>query len=70
LVSLALKLGSRGDFDFVRCGCIPPQVAYEGKLYVFAGCGAKGRRNDLFVYDPATNSWEALPGHDGIRVRA
>ncbi|KAG2440042.1 hypothetical protein HXX76_004157 [Chlamydomonas incerta] len=43
------------------------------KLYVFGGCGEKGRLNDLHQYDTVSNTWaplavpsaEAVPGRGG-----
>ncbi|KAG2454804.1 hypothetical protein HYH02_000636 [Chlamydomonas schloesseri] len=60
-------------------GSPPPQRSYHTmtslghKLYVFGGCGEKGRLNDLHQYDTATNTWtplavpsaEAVPGRGG-----
>jgi len=32
-----------------------------GRVYVFGGCGAAGRLNDLWGYDVAAGRWERLP---------
>ena len=39
-------------------------VSVGTKLYVFGGCGAKGRLADLYSYDVPTKTWTQLPGHD------
>jgi N-acetylneuraminic acid mutarotase len=36
-------------------------VAVQDKLYVFGGCSAAGRQNDLWCYDPETNTWIEMP---------
>lgn len=37
-------------------------------IYIFGGCGAKGRLNDLFVYDTFTGRWKQLIGTSHIQV--
>ena len=44
-------------------------MGYEGKLYVFGGCGAKGRMHDLYAFDVKEGTWEALPGKEEMKVR-
>ena len=41
----------------------------SGRLYVFGGCGADGRLNELHAYDPATNEWQQLPASQAVPVR-
>jgi N-acetylneuraminic acid mutarotase len=43
-------------------------VSSGNNLYLFGGCGAKGRLNDLHQYDTKTNSWQTLPSQPGIKV--
>lgn len=44
------------------------QVGFEGKLYVFGGCGAKGRMRDLYAFDIGKGTWEALPSKEEMKV--
>lgn len=37
-------------------------------LYIFGGCGADGRLNDLWCYDSEANSWAQLPHSEQIKV--
>ncbi|KAI8475700.1 MAG: kelch repeat protein [Monoraphidium minutum] len=45
----------------------PPARSYHaaaaagGRVYIFGGCGAKGRLADLWRYDPAAAAWAELP---------
>ena len=41
----------------------------SGRLYVFGGCGADGRLNELHAYDSATNEWQQLPASQAVPVR-
>lgn len=38
-------------------------------LYVFAGCAAVGRLNDLHRFDTITNEWEQMPSSDALAGR-
>ena len=57
-------------------GSIPQPRSYHaaavasGMLYVFGGCGADGRLNELHAYDPAGNQWQQLPASDAVPVGA
>ncbi|KAM3571606.1 hypothetical protein VYU27_006374 [Nannochloropsis oceanica] len=44
-------------------------VGFEGKLYVFGGCGAKGRMRDLYAFDIGKGTWEALPSKEEMKGR-
>ncbi|KAK3092884.1 hypothetical protein FSP39_008380, partial [Pinctada imbricata] len=35
-------------------------------LYVFGGCGAKGRMSDLYAFDTETSTWEKFPQSEAI----
>ena len=37
-------------------------------LYIFGGCGADGRLNDLHCYDTKSNTWRALPTQPEIKA--
>lgn len=37
-------------------------------LYIFGGCGAEGRLNDLHRLDTTNNTWYALPSQSSIKV--
>ena len=39
-----------------------------GNLYIFGGCGAEGRLNDLHELDTVSNTWRRLPSHSDIKV--
>ena len=39
-----------------------------GDLYIFGGCGADGRLNDLHQYSTTSNTWRTLPPHPDIKV--
>lgn len=60
---------------FEAAGSVPQPRSYHvaaaiaGKLYVFGGCGADGRLNELHAYDPASNEWQQLPASDAVPVR-
>ena len=69
------------DVESMKCsevhaaGAAPQPRSYhasasssDGKLYIFGGCGAEGRLNDLHCYDVKTNTWEALPASPNIKV--
>lgn len=53
----------------------PPKRNYHAMtaagrcLYVFGGCGDKGRLNDLWAYDVDTNVWRELPAGSAMKVR-
>ena len=36
---------------------------YQGKLYIGAGWGSSGCRQDFYAYDMAMNNWTTLPNH-------
>jgi N-acetylneuraminic acid mutarotase len=54
----------------------PPQprsyhtmAASGGRLYVFGGCGAGGRLNDLHAYDTEAGAWAQLPTSEAVAPR-
>lgn len=62
-----MKLDSMGDVPQARSFHVA--TAAGGKLYVFGGCGAGGRLNELHSYDPESNAWQQLPASDAVAVR-
>ncbi|KAG2559095.1 hypothetical protein PVAP13_8NG319184 [Panicum virgatum] len=65
---------SAGKWAFLSSGADgPPPRSYHsmaadgdaasggGRVYIFGGCGATGRLNDLWGYDVAAGRWEQLP---------
>jgi len=40
----------------------------DDKLYVFGGCGAKGRMHDLYAYDIQKACWEEFPEEKAMKV--
>ena len=40
-----------------------------GKLFLFGGCGANGRLNDLHEFDIGRGKWTQLPSSNAIRGR-
>jgi N-acetylneuraminic acid mutarotase len=78
-------LGDTWAFDTVArtwrqlacSGGSPPARSYHqmtalagtNKLFVFGGCGASGRLNDLWQLDTQTESWEQLPSSDAVAPR-
>lgn len=44
-------------------------VSDEKSLYVFGGCGSKGRLNDLWKFDLESSSWSMLPLNTAIAGR-
>ena len=78
-------LGDTWAFDTVArawrqlacSGVCPPARSYHAatalagttKLFVFGGCGASGRLNDLWALDTATETWEHLPSSDAVAPR-
>jgi N-acetylneuraminic acid mutarotase len=44
-------------------------ASQAAKLYVFGGCGASGRLNDLYCFDTKAGAWQQLPTSDTIAPR-
>lgn len=44
-------------------------VSIGRKLYIFGGCAASGRQNDLWAFDIDKNFWESLPSEGGPSPR-
>ncbi|TFJ81544.1 hypothetical protein NSK_006796 [Nannochloropsis salina CCMP1776] len=44
-------------------------VALDDKLYVFGGCGTKGRMHDLYAYDIQKACWEDFPEEKAMKGR-
>merc|ERR1712110_14770 len=44
-------------------------VGIGSDLYVFGGCSAHGRMNDLYRFDTTKNTWHALPSPNGMDGR-
>ncbi|ORY46878.1 galactose oxidase [Rhizoclosmatium globosum] len=44
-------------------------TASKDYVFVFGGCPAKGRLNDLHQFDPATRTWTQFPSHSEISPR-
>ncbi|KAJ3290161.1 hypothetical protein HDU79_003467 [Rhizoclosmatium sp. JEL0117] len=44
-------------------------TASKDYVFVFGGCPAKGRLNDLHQFDPATRTWTQFPSHPDISPR-
>ena len=44
-------------------------IAVDTSLFVFGGCAAVGRLNDLHRFDTTTNEWETMPSSDAILGR-
>ena len=60
----------------IKCqGQVPSARSYHAmvsrgqQLYLFGGCGAEGRLNDLYSYDSVSNTWKSYPTHQPIRGR-
>ena len=56
-------------------GIVPQPRSYhaaasssDSNLYMFGGCGAEGRLNDLHCYNAKTHVWQALPTSPDIKV--
>jgi len=68
---------STKTWEEVTCAIgVPPEarsfhklISAGGLLYVFGGCGVKGRLNDLHSFDPGTSTWTKLPSCDSIAGR-
>jgi N-acetylneuraminic acid mutarotase len=43
--------------------------ATEDAIYMFGGCAASGRLNDLHRFDLGSNTWETMPSSDDIEGR-
>ncbi|XP_061174172.1 uncharacterized protein LOC133183238 [Saccostrea echinata] len=61
------KLATSGEVPLARS--FHSMTAMENSLYVFGGCSEKGRLNDLYCLDVATNQWEKQPSYDVIEGR-
>ncbi|TPX61221.1 hypothetical protein PhCBS80983_g01306 [Powellomyces hirtus] len=42
---------------------------FQDHVYLFGGCPAEGRLNDLYRFDPKTTVWTQLPSHNSISPR-
>jgi hypothetical protein len=54
--------------SYAALAAAPGGAAAE--LFLFGGCGAAGRLNDLWRLDAAAERWEELPACDAVKVRA
>ena len=69
------------DVETMKCtevsakGAAPQPRSYHAatssgsNLYIFGGCGAEGRLNDLHCYNTKTNTWQTLPSSPDIKVQ-
>lgn len=68
------------DVDTLKCdevhasGPAPEPRSYHAaassgsSMFIFGGCGADGRLNDLHKLDTTSNTWQTLPSSPGIKV--